>query len=146
MTNIKNNLVDYEEFQMVQDINLENSRTVTAVGQGNVHLRMKFETGMPKCRVLHNVLYVPKLTCNLFSIRAATSNNVTVNFQENECWIQEKNGNLLGMGYLDNKLYYLNCDVVRQKTSISSESKYDANIDEHDANIAEGDAHKGIVT
>ena len=44
-----------------------------AVGVGNFRLDMLFNVSESKQAVLLNVLYVPKLSCNLFSIRASAS-------------------------------------------------------------------------
>ena len=62
------------------------------------------------------MLYVPKLTCNLFSVRAAASKVNAVKFGGASCWIRSREGKLVGMELLVNKLYKLNCEpVVQQK-------------------------------
>ena len=61
----------------------------------------------PKKATMYNALYVPKLACNLFSVRAAATKENTVKFGNNSCWIRDRNGKLLGMGSLVDKLYYL---------------------------------------
>ena len=62
-------LTDYKEFEKVQ---LGDQQTVDAVGIGNIHLMM-FNVREPKKSVMYKVLYVPQLSCNLFSVRAAAS-------------------------------------------------------------------------
>ena len=54
---------------------------------GNVAMRMLFQECDPKRAVLYHVLYVPKLACNLFSVRAAASKGNSVNFNQSRCWI-----------------------------------------------------------
>ena len=61
---------------------------------------------------MYNALYVPKLTCNLFSVRAAATKENTVKFGGARCWIRDKYGKLLGIGSLVDKLYYLDCNVI----------------------------------
>ena len=61
---------------------------------------------------VHDVLYVPKLTCNLFSVRAAVAKGNAVEFGPNKCCIWDENGKLRGKGSLADKLYQLDCQVV----------------------------------
>ena len=69
----------------------------------------------PKNVTMHNVLYVPKLACNLFSVRAAAAKGNTVKFGNTNCWIRDRNEKLLGMGPLADKLYYLDCETITQE-------------------------------
>ena len=64
---------------------------------------------------MHDALYVPKLACKLFSVRAAADKGNTVKFGNTSCWIHDRNGKLLGMGSLANKLYYLDCKTITQE-------------------------------
>ncbi len=59
--------------------------------------------------VLHGVLYVPKLTSNLFSVRAEATKGNTVKFGSSKCWIRDADGRLKGIGSLEGKLYRLDC-------------------------------------
>ena len=98
---------------------------VEALGVGIVRLSMRFKVSESKRATLHNVLYVPKLACNLFSVRAAASKSNTVKFGRTRCWIRSSEGELLGMGSLADKLYQLDCEpatmehasVVHQQAS-----------------------------
>ena len=69
---------------------------------------------------MHKVLYVPKLTCNLFSVKAATQQGNLVKFGSSKCWIRNGEGNLLGMGSLNGSLYHLNCEPVLAVTEQAS--------------------------
>ena len=70
---------------------------------------------MPRKVTMCNVLYVPKLTCNLFSVRATVTMGNTVKF-ENDSWrIYDRNGLLLGTGSLFDKLYYLKYESITQE-------------------------------
>ena len=61
---------------------------------------MLFKTSAPKRASLNKVLHVPKLACNLFSIRAAASNGNGVKFNDSKCWIRQTIGELRSMGFL----------------------------------------------
>ena len=74
---------------------------------------------------MYDVLYVPKLTCNLFSVRAAVAKGNAVEFGPNDCCVWDENGKLHGKlhgkGSLADKLYQLNCQVVTiGHTSVAS--------------------------
>lgn len=71
---------------------------------------------------MHDDLFVPKLACNLFSVRAAISKGNTVKFGEMKCWIRDTDGKLVGMGSLVEKLYQLDCEsVIQEQVSIASQ-------------------------
>ena len=75
----------------------------------NVRLSMQFKVSESNRATLINVLYVPKLACNSFSVRAAASKGKTVKFGRMRCWIRSNDGRLLGKGPLAHKLYQLDC-------------------------------------
>ena len=112
MTSELQYLSNYRPFEVPETVGLGDGRTVEALGFGNVSLRMLFSVSGPKPAVLHDVLYVPKLSCNLFSVRAATSKGNIVQFDKSKCWIRRKSGRLDGMGSLVGKLYQLDCESV----------------------------------
>ena len=58
---------------------------------------MLFKVSNSKKAVMYDVLHVPKLACNLFSVRAAGN---TVKFNQVRCWIKGPKGSLQGMGSL----------------------------------------------
>ena len=73
MTQERKLLSNYKAFDVPQKVNLGDGCVVDAIGAGNVHLKMLFHVSQPKRNVMYSVLYVPELTCNLFSVRAATA-------------------------------------------------------------------------
>ena len=77
---------------------------------------------------MYGVLYVPKLTCNLFSVRAATAKGNTVNFGSDKCWIRDRQGCLRGMGQMKDKVYELECECMVPKydcVSVAAEGDMD---------------------
>ena len=105
MTESRQFLVDYEGFDKPQKVCLGDGRTVEAFGRGNIHFRMVFKMSKPKEVTMYNALYVPKLICNLFSVRTAATKGNSVKFRSSKCWIRNRNGKLLGM---DAKLQFGN--------------------------------------
>jgi hypothetical protein len=122
MTREKKLLTEYREFETPQKVGLGDGSTVEAVGVGSIRLDMLFRVSESKQAVLYDVLYVPKLSCNLFSIRAAASKGSIVKFGRSSCWIRNRNGELCGMGSLVGKLYQLDCKpTLIEQTSAASE-------------------------
>ena len=78
--------------------------------------------------MLYHVLYVLKLTCNLFSVKAAVAMGNTVKFGSNKCWIRDEKERLCAMGSLENKLYLLDCEVVCDEQALVSEQGNDLDL------------------
>ena len=91
-------LQDYQEFPKPQSVKLGDGRVVDALGLGNVKLRMTFKISDIKTVNMYDVLYVPKLSGNLFSVGAAVRKGNTVKFNKSRCYIRGKDGDLCGMG------------------------------------------------
>ena len=73
-----------------------------------------------------DVLYIPKLTNNLFSVHVATLKGNMVSFGSDYCWIHNKKRKLIGTGVPTSKLYKLYCDFVSSsvdKASVAGEKK-----------------------
>ena len=87
MTSQLDYMTNYRTFDTPEKVGLGDGRVVEALGVGNVQLKMFFKVSDFKLAVLYDVLYVPKLTCNLFSVRAAASKGNVVRFEQSKCWI-----------------------------------------------------------
>ena len=68
---------------------------------------------------------MPKLTCNLFSVRAVVAKGNAVEFSPNSCCIWDENGKLCEMGSLTDKLYQLDCEVVSTRYASVAQSRSD---------------------
>ena len=129
MTQEKELLMDYREFEKLEKVGPGDGRSVEALGVENVHLSMVFNVSDPKRAVVHQVLYVPKLACNIFSVRAAAAKGNIVKLGHSKCWICDRNGKLRGMGSLVDKIYQLNCEpVTKEQVSAALEEKSDADL------------------
>ena len=115
-------LTNYVEFKKAQKVGLGDGRTVDAVGIGNVHVNMQFKVSQAKPCVIYHVLYVPELTCNLFSVRAATERGNHVRFGESRCWIRDSSGKLCGSGTLVDKLYKLDCELASELHNVGEKA------------------------
>ena len=70
MTRQRHLLWNYTEFQTPEKVSLGDGFCLDAEGAGNVTLKMILPDGTLKNAVLSNVLYVPGLRSNLFSVRS----------------------------------------------------------------------------
>ena len=77
---------------------LGDGKVVDALGIGYVKMKMSFKMSDAKNVTMFAVLYVPKLTGNLFSVGAATKRGNTVQFRKSRCYIRGKDGTLQRMG------------------------------------------------
>ena len=108
-------------FKHLKKVGLGDGTLVDALGTGKVYVNMQRDVGCLK-GVLHRVLYVPKLACNLFSVKAAVAMGKTVKFEDNKCWIHDDKGHLCATGSVVNKLYQLDSQVdCEQKAMVSAE-------------------------
>ena len=112
MTREKGLLLDYREFEKPEMVGLGDGKTVEAVGVGTVRMKMLSRVSNHTQCVFQHVLYVPRLACNLFLVRAAAAKGNTVKFGIGKCWIRDRDGKLKGMGTLVGKLYQLDCEPV----------------------------------
>ena len=111
MTCNKKYISSFREFDKSEDVHLGDGRVVQALGVGSIHLKITFKVSRPKPATMNDVLYVPRLACNLFSVRAATRSGNQVKFGHKNCWIRNGSGHLFGVGTLVGKLYQLDCEV-----------------------------------
>ena len=72
MTSYQNAFDDYKWLMKPEKASLGDGRTVEAIGVGTVKVMMKISRKVNRAATLYNVLHVPKLTANLFSLRSAT--------------------------------------------------------------------------
>ena len=118
MTYQKELLVNYRQFHNPQRVGLGDGRSVEALGVGNVNLEMIFKVSESKHMTMFNVLYVPNLAANLFSVGAAAEKEKILQFGHSRCWIRDKSRKLCGAGTRsEDGLYHLDCKPVTVETA-----------------------------
>lgn len=127
MVNQQEVFYDYFEFNVPKTIKLGDGRQVAAMGTGKVRLEMLHKRRKSLTVTLNNALYVPGLTCNLFSVRSANLSGGGVTFIGNKCVIYNKKGKACGFGSVTGKLYKLHCRpvVCNEAHIVNGSSKFD---------------------
>ena len=95
------------------------------MGFGHAMLSMTFRIGEPRKLKLFDVLYVQKLSYNVFSVGAAKKGNI-VQFGESCCWIRDKHEKLHGVSKRRNDGLYQFCcssfDKVRASVAVQCDA------------------------
>ena len=75
MTYQRNVLADYHKLEKPEKVGLGDGQTVDAIGVAKVYIQVRstISSEREKSFCIEDVLLVPELACNLFSVRAATS-------------------------------------------------------------------------
>lgn len=95
------------------DIHLADERTVQAVGKGNIALKVHWNGSSRMCHFLE-VLHVPDLERNLFSVSKAVKQGARVEFRADECWVKMSEGQVALKGEHQDGLYLIKGEVVHQ--------------------------------
>ena len=108
MCNDRSMFVEYKSLDVPMKVKLGDGYEVDAIGCGVVVLSSILPSGRSKRCKLHSVLYVPRLSYNLFSVSAATGREKTVRFGKANCQILSDK-KLIAVATKVGELYYLNC-------------------------------------
>lgn len=98
---------NFHTFRRQLEVTLGDGHSLGATGKGDVTLMMNMADGKSKC-TLRDVLYVPNLAYNLFSVSKATEAGKSTEFDKTGCSVREgAGGRLIASGYRRRNLYYL---------------------------------------
>lgn len=115
MTNREDWLTDFAVFEKPQKIRVGNGEALEAYGKGNVCVEMRVCDDWKK-GIMYDVLYVPKLCGNLFSVKMAAKKGVDFSISDNgkTCTLT-RNGHLVAVGLEYGELYRLDARVFFEK-------------------------------
>lgn len=105
MTHSKSWLCNYKELQDPVKIRIANGAIMEAIGLGDINIKA-FDGKRWSDGELKNVLFVPGLKCNLFSISSVTEKDYTFQIERNCCMVL-KNEIVKILGKREGKLYKL---------------------------------------
>ena len=115
MSNDKEMMDIYETFLTPETVRLGDNREVKAYGKGTIVLKVN-ALGKWNNASLTDVLFVPNLAKNLFSVSAATRKGLTMSFDDSSCKIIDSTGTVLGSGKLKGKRFVL--DAVKSHENV----------------------------
>ena len=97
----------YVPFRVPESVSLGNGSVCEAVGIGRVEISVLCD-GVLKHYTMSDVLYVPHLMNNFFSVTAVTLKGHEVNFVLEKCTIR-RNGEPIATGHQINHVWYVDC-------------------------------------
>ena len=77
-----------------------------------MELTLNLPNGDSKQLIADDVLFIPKLFCNLLSVARITETGRFVNFTKCKCEILDEFNQLIAVGNKEGKLYYLDCNKM----------------------------------
>ena len=107
MTYDRNSYKEYTSFETPQQVGLGDGHTLDAVGIGTVEVIIQLSRKQKRTCMMYDVLFVPGLKVNLFSVQSAAKKNHVIQFGHSRCWLKTKLGKLSATGTVINNLYYL---------------------------------------
>ena len=105
---------DFESFDTPSRIELGNNAIIYAQGKGNIKVKLNVHNETVN-GVLTDVLYVPEICKNLFSIGKAISQNMTLSIQQNEATFYH-NGKPVMTATKTGSLFYINRTIKHPET------------------------------
>ena len=91
--------VTYVAMDDMPSVRLGDGRTVKAEGRGSLRLRVKDNKEAERVIRLSSVLFVPDLSCNLFSVRSITDKGNRMLFNDVTCSIISEDDAVIASGY-----------------------------------------------
>ena len=114
MTWDKGVFVTYAAMEDMPNVRMGDGRHVKAEGRGSVCLRVKDDRDAERVIRLSSVLYVPDLSCNLFSVRNITDKGNRMLFEDITCSVITKDDIVIASGHKRGNLYVLHGTADRQ--------------------------------
>jgi hypothetical protein len=108
-----------------QIVTLGYGSSIDSSERGTVKLKLKQVDGTHRNCTHYDVLYVPELSYNLWSITKATEHGKTVKFDKSNCVIVS-NGEIIGSATKTGSLYYLNCQMINSYQRVNTVKEGDS--------------------
>ena len=114
MTWDKGVFVTFAAMEDMPNVRLGDGRTVKAEGKGIVCLRIKDDKEAERVIRLSSVLFVPDLSCNLFSVQDITDKGNRMMFDDITCSVITRGDVVIASGHKRGNLYVLDGTADRQ--------------------------------
>ena len=107
------------------EVKLGDGDVLMVVGQGTVQLITKCGRDKYLKCTLSDVLYVPKLSCNLLSVSKTTEKGNDVKFYEDTCIIQDVNRKTVAVATRDGGIYHVTTNQAHATIATTTPMKED---------------------
>uniref|UniRef100_A0A1I8J229 Integrase catalytic domain-containing protein n=1 Tax=Macrostomum lignano TaxID=282301 RepID=A0A1I8J229_9PLAT len=145
MTNDRTNFEKFEDFSVLENISLADGHKLEATGKGTVRLYINTGSGKKLCE-LSDVLYVPLMEQNLFSVSAVTRKGFSVQFSDDKCQILSVTGKIVGEALKVGRLYKLKgFNLTNETASVARNNSIDLWHQHYGHLVASGHASDGIA-
>jgi hypothetical protein len=111
----------FQELNDIRPINvyLGDNSCINALGKGIVRFKMKDRNNKEVVTMLRDVLYVPSLTKNLFSIPKATEVGAKFEIEEDKVLVKNSKNHIVGKATKKGNLFVLDCEPERSQVNIT---------------------------
>lgn len=118
MTSKLDYIRNYEPFSTPIPVALGDNRTVDAIGKGDVLFDMTFATHKKRI-LLTDILYVPEMGFNLFSVTTVVAKGCSVEFNGTR-FLLKKDGKIVALGTNTTSHTTLNCEVIVEHAKVAT--------------------------
>ena len=108
MSNSKRMFSKLKPLEKPEMVEVGDGKFVEAEGKGSVKLSVNAGHSTKSCK-LHDVLYIPDLSFNLFSVSKATEKGKSAEFTKKSCRFRDNEGSVVAIANKVGNLYYLDC-------------------------------------
>ena len=115
----------YQDITPLEKVWLGDECYILATGIGQLHLKMNLSGGKKCLTIIQTMYYVPNLSRNLISVSYLTKRGYSVNFDNSQCRIFTKSGELCGVAQDVDNLYTLNAKPVIPEHAYISHNEQD---------------------
>ena len=110
----------YTPLDKPEKVMIADGRSVDAIAKGNIPITVRVNRRVTRTAILYDVLHVPDLKQNLFSVKSATDRGMIIQFGHTRAWVKNKIGQTHAMGTRVGKLYYLDLDSSYHRANLAS--------------------------
>lgn len=132
MSNKNDNLMNQRD-PIKKEITVANNDKISVNCAGDISQTVEIGDGTNEL-LIKNVQYVPKLCVNLLSVSQMVKKGNTVVFNENGCYVYNKDEKIIATGTLENDLFRLNTSSSTGTSDSSSNAAFSA-VNDRDLNL-----------
>ena len=121
------------------NVHVGDGHPLKGVGKGSVKMTVTIPSGATSKIKLRNVLFVPELSYNLFSVSSAVKSGKLVMFNEDECQIMDEASKIIMTANKKGNLFYLNLSQMTEPSIKGDGDNEIVNLNKADDKISQED-------